>query len=123
MTRVILMGRLTADPDVRQTVTRFTLAVDRKVKTEGQPTADFISIVAFGKQAEFAQKFFHKGIKIALEGRINTGSYKKDGTTIYTTDVIAESFDFCESKKQEPEKQESEFVPIPDNAQMTLPFE
>lgn len=106
MNHVTLMGRLTRDPDVRygqgdgaMQIARYTLAVDRRFKREGQPTADFISCVAFGKSAEFAEKYFHKGIKIAVEGRIQTGSYEKqDGTKVYTTDVIVENQEFAESK-------------------------
>lgn len=106
MNKVILMGRLTSDPDIRQagetTVTRFSLAVDRRYKKDGEQSADFPSIVAFGKTAEFISKYFHKGMKIALEGRIQTGSYtNKDGVKHYTTDVIAEAVEFAESKKEE----------------------
>ena len=102
------MGRLTKDPDIRYSqeanttcVARYTLAVDRKFKQEGQPTADFINCIAFGKLGEFAEKYLHKGVKIAVTGRIQTGSYKnKDGNTVYTTDVIVEEQEFCESKSQ-----------------------
>lgn len=104
MNRVCLCGRLTKDPDVRYTqgaepmaIARYTLAVDRRKKDEN--SADFISCVAFGKSAEFAEKYLHKGIKIAVEGRIRTGSYtNKDGKKIYTTDVVVESTEFAESK-------------------------
>lgn len=101
MNLVVLMGRLTADPDVRYTqeqtaVARFTLAVDR-IKGE----ADFIRCVAFGKSAEFVGKYFSKGSRILLNGRIQTGSYTdKDGKRVYTTDVIADHVEFCESKSQ-----------------------
>lgn len=108
MNRVILMGRLTRDPDIRYSqnnsqmaVARYTLAVDRQTNRnndQGGPTADFIGCVAFGKSAEFAERFLHKGTKIAIEGRIQTGSYQKDGQTIYTTDVIVDRHEFCESK-------------------------
>lgn len=100
------MGRLTKDPDVRYTqgglgIARYTLAVDRRFKKEGEPDADFIGCVAFGKQAEFAEKYFHQGIKIAITGRIQTGSYtNKDGQKVYTTDVVVENQEFAESKKQ-----------------------
>lgn len=103
---VVLMGRLTKDPDVRYTqggigIARYTLAVDRRFKKEGEPDADFIGCVAFGKQAEFAEKYFHHGIKIAITGRIQTGSYtNKDGQKVYTTDVVVENQEFAESKKQ-----------------------
>ena len=99
---------MTKDPDIRYSqganttcVARYTLAVDRKFKQEGQPTADFINCIAFGKLGEFAEKYLHKGTKIAVVGRIQTGSYKnKDGNTVYTTDVVVEEQEFCESKSQ-----------------------
>ena len=100
---VCLVGRLTKDPEEKQagetTVTRFTVAVDRQFKREGEPTADFINCVAFGKTAEFVGKYFTKGKSIGLSGRIQTGSYKnKDGNTVYTTDVVAEKAEFVGSK-------------------------
>lgn len=109
MNKVILMGRLTRDPDVRysgngseggMTIARFTVAVDRRrTGADGQREADFIGCVAFGKQAEFAEKYLHQGSKIALTGRIQTGSYNnKDGQKVYTTDVVAEDMEFAESK-------------------------
>lgn len=106
MNNVVLMGRLTKDPDIRYTqsqeptcVARYTLAVDRRYKRDGEQSADFIPCIAFGKAAEFAEKFFYKGIKIIVNGRIQTGSYtKQDGSKVYTTDVIAENQEFAESK-------------------------
>ncbi len=107
MNKVILMGRLTRDPEVRYSqgenasaVARYTLAVDRRFKREGdQQTADFISCVAFGRAAEFAEKYLRQGIKIAVTGRIQTGSYtNRDGVKVYTTDVIVEEQEFAESK-------------------------
>lgn len=106
MNKVILMGRLTRDPDVRYTqgenpmaIARYTLAVDRRFKREGEATADFISCVAFGKQAEFAEKYFRQGIRIVITGRIQTGSYtNRDGNKVYTTDVVVEEQEFAESK-------------------------
>ena len=106
MNKVILIGRLTRDPEVRYTqgenptaVARYTLAVDRKFKT-GDQTADFINITAMGKNGEFAEKYLKKGIKIAVTGHIQTGSYtNKDGQKVYTTDVVAENIEFVESKK------------------------
>ena len=108
MNKVIMIGRLVKDPDIRYSqganttcVARYTLAVDRKFKQEGQPNADFINCIAFGKLGEFAEKYLHKGTKIAVTGRIQTGSYKnKDGNTVYTTDVVVEEQEFCESKSQ-----------------------
>lgn len=101
MNKVVLMGRLTKDPDIRYTqdntaVARYTLAVDRRSK---EKDADFISCIAFGKAGEFADKYLHKGTKIAVTGRIQTGSYTdKDGKKIYTTDVVIDEQEFCESK-------------------------
>lgn len=104
MNNVVLVGRLTRDPDVRYTdggltIARFSLAVDRRFKKDDGPTADFPNIVAFGKTAEFIEKYFHKGMKIGLQGRIQTGSYEnQEGTKVYTTDVVAENCEFVESK-------------------------
>lgn len=112
MNKVILVGRLTRDPEIRQlegqdpiAMARFTVAVDRRFtrRQEGgdnqQPTADFIGCVAFRKTAEFAGKYLHQGTKVVLEGRIQTGSYtNKEGQKVYTTDVVAENLEFAESK-------------------------
>jgi single-strand DNA-binding protein len=108
MNRVILMGRLTRDPDVRYSqgdnptaVARYTLAVDRRFgrNNDGDQNADFISCVAFGRSAEFAEKYLHQGTKIAITGRIQTGSYtNRDGQKVYTTDVVVEDQEFAESK-------------------------
>lgn len=106
MNKVILMGRLSRDPEVRyggannSAVARFSLAVDRRFKREGdEQTADFINCVAFGKTAEFIEKYAKKGTKFVVEGRIQTGSYtNKDGQKVYTTDVVCESVEFAESK-------------------------
>ena len=106
MNKVILMGRLTRDPEVRYSqgerstaVARYTLAVDRTFKRDGEASADFIGCVAFGRSAEFAEKYFRQGTKIAVVGRIQTGSYvNKDGVKVYTTDVVVEEQEFAESK-------------------------
>lgn len=105
MNKIILVGRLTRDPEIRYSqqsntaVARYTLAVDRPVKREGEPQADFLRCVAFGKTAEFAEQYLQQGIKIAVTGRIQTGSYtNRDGQKVYTTDVVVESQEFCESK-------------------------
>lgn len=106
MNRAILLGRLTKDPDVRRsqgeepvTIARYTLAVDRRQKKQEGQQADFISCVAFGKAGEFAEKYLHKGTKICVSGRIQTGSYtRQDGTKVYTTDVVIEEQEFAESK-------------------------
>lgn len=105
--RVVLKGRLTKDPDIRYTqgeqstaIARFTVAVDRRRRTQNGDTADFISCVAFGKSAEFLEKYFRKGMAIDLEGHIQTGHFnKQDGSTVYTTDVVVDDCTFGESKK------------------------
>ena len=106
MNKVILMGRLTRDPEVRYSsgansmaVARFTLAVDRRFRRDGEASADFISCVSFGKSAEFAEKYFRQGLKVLVTGRIQTGSYtNRDGQKVYTTDVVVEEQEFAESK-------------------------
>lgn len=109
MNKVILMGRLTRDPEVRYSqgerqmaIARYTLAVDRRGRantSNGEQTADFIQCVAFDRSAEFAEKYFHQGTKLVVTGRIQTGSYtNKDGQKVYTTDVIIEDQEFAESK-------------------------
>ena len=106
MNKVILMGRLTRDPDVRYSqgesataVARYTLAVDRRFRRDGDASADFIGCVAFGRQAEFAEKYLRQGTKIAITGRIQTGSYtNREGQKVYTTDVVVEEQEFAESK-------------------------
>ncbi len=106
MNKVILMGRLTRDPEVRYSqganslaVARWTLAVDRRIKKENEPSADFINCVAFGKTAEHAERYYRQGIKIVVCGRIQTGSYtNRDGVKVYTTDVVVEESEFAESK-------------------------
>ena len=134
MNSVQLIGRLTRDPEIRYTdggasIARFGLAVDRRFKHENGADADFINIVSFGKTAEFIEKYFHKGMKIALNGRIQTGSYTdKDGKKVYTTDVVAENVEFCESKgtsanndAQAP-SQNGDFMNVPDGMDEELPF-
>ena len=106
MNKVILMGRLTRDPEVRYSqgdsasaVARYTLAVDRRFRRDGEASADFINCVVFGKQAEFAERYLRQGVKIAVTGRIQTGSYtNRDGQRVYTTDVVIEEQEFAESK-------------------------
>lgn len=117
------MGRLTKDPDVRwssgdnpQSIARYTLAVDRRYKRDDGPTADFIRCVAFGRQGEFADKYLRQGTKIAISGRIETGSYtNRDGQRVYTTEVVVEEHDFCESKKKDEEEDFRKAPPKPDN--------
>lgn len=131
MNKVHLIGRLTRDVEARymqdQTcVARYTLAVDRRFKKDGEQTADFIHCVVFGKNGEFAEKYLKKGTKIAVAGRIQTGSYtNKDGVKVYTTDVIVEEQEFCESKNTSiaPEPKATDgFMSIPDGVDEELPF-
>lgn len=135
MNKVLLIGRLVKDPDVRYSqgqepmaVARYTLAVDRAIKKDREQTADFISCVAFGKNGEFAEKYLHKGTKIAIEGRIQTGSYEKDGRKVYTTDIVVEHHEFCESRNASGTSGNSApdadgFVSIPDSVEdEALPF-
>ena len=150
MNKVILMGRLTRDPEVRYSqgennlaIARYTLAVDRRFqRNNSDQTADFISCVAFGKAGEFAEKYFRQGIKIAITGRIQTGSYtNKDGVKVYTTEVVVEEQEFAESKNASqsngvgsvssvntphptPSAASGEgFMDIPDSIDDELPFE
>ena len=140
MNKVILMGRLTRDPDIRYTqsnsaqeqtcIARYSLAVNRRFNRDGEQKADFISCVAFGRQAEFAEKYLRKGTKIVLAGRIQTGSYtNRDGQKVYTTDVVVEEQEFAESKtagqtvQQNPASvSEDGFMEIPDGLEEELPF-
>lgn len=137
MNKVILIGRLTKDPEVRYSnemaIARATIAVDRKYKKEGEQSADFVSIVAFSKIAEFFEKYLRKGTKIALDGRIQTGSYtNKDNVKVYTTDVVVENVEFAESKNAKndnlTDKNEnnafsaSDFMAVPDGLDEELPF-
>ena len=104
--RVVLVGRLTRDPELRKTqsgtsVCSFTMAVGRRVSTQGQPDADFINCVVFGKSAEFTERYFRQGMRVVVCGRIQTGSYvNKDGQKVYTTDIIVDDQEFADSKGQ-----------------------
>ena len=151
MNKVVLMGRLTRDPEVRYSqgensmaIARYTLAVDRRTSRtsqDGEATADFINCVAFGRNGEFAEKYLRKGTKILLEGRIQTGSYtNKDGQKVYTTEVVAENHEFAESKNggqqggssypsggsmsapSQPSGAGDGFMNIPDGIEEELPF-
>ena len=139
MNKVILMGRLTRDAEVRYSqgenataIARFSLAVDRRYRRENQDqTADFINCVAFGKTGEFLEKFGRKGTKFVVEGRIQTGSYtNKEGQKVYTTDVVVEQVEFAESKKAADDAAGSMptsapgdgFMNIPDGIDEELPF-
>lgn len=138
MNKVILMGRLTRDPEVRYSqgaqplaIARYTLAVDRRGSKQGEQSADFINCVAFGKNGELAEKYLHQGTKIVVTGRIQTGSYtNRDGQKVYTTDVVAEEQEFAESKRNTQPAPEPApaggyegFMNIPDNVEDEgLPF-
>ena len=148
MNRVILMGRLTRDPNIsysqggdNMAIARFTLAVDRRGRRQDgadQQTADFIGCVCFGRQAEFAEKYLRQGTKVAVTGRIQTGSYtNKDGQKVYTTDVVLDDIEFAESKnsqggdsnysysapaRPEPSAAGDGFMNIPDGIDEELPF-
>ena len=146
MNKVILIGRLTRDPEVRYSqgteplaIARYTLTVERRHKTDEQ-SADFISCIAFGKAGEFAEKYLKQGTKMAITGRIQTGSYtNKDGNKVYTTDVVVEEQEFAESKSSREERDEAaaraagytdrpipspegEFMSIPEGIANDLPF-
>lgn len=140
MNKVILFGRLTKDTETRVSqgdnptyITRYTLAVDRRFKRDGEPSADFINCVAFGKSAEFAEKYFFKGMKVAITGRLQTGSYtNKEGQKVYTTDVVIEEQEFAESKQSNEQHHEQSvpsssagdgFVKIPNGDIDELPFQ
>jgi single-strand DNA-binding protein len=141
MNKVILMGRLTRDPEVRYSqgesqmaVARYTLAVNRRYTKDGEQQADFISCVAFGKMAETAEKYFKQGTKLVVTGRIQTGSYtNKEGNKVYTTDVVVEDQEFAESKnsggassspagRPEPGNAADGFMSIPEGIEEDLPF-
>jgi len=139
MNKVVLMGRLTRDPDVRYSqgekplaIARFVLAVDRRFKRDGEPTADFINCLVFGKLAEIAEKYFRQGMRITVSGRIQTGSYtNKDGVKVYTTEVVIEEQEFAESKKSsennaaagnQQQPGSDGFMNIPDGIDEELPF-
>ncbi len=142
MNKVMLIGRLTREPEVRYTqgdkpmaIARYTLAVDRRFKRDGDDSADFIPCVVFGKGGEFAEKYLKKGTKIAVCGRIQTGSYtNKYGNKVYTTDVIVEEQEFAESKAQGGQQNTQRggqqkkddpydgFMNIPDGIDESLPF-
>ena len=138
MNKVILMGRLTRDPNIsytqgneQMTIARFNLAVNRRYSQEGQQSADFISCVAFGKTAEFCERYAHQGTKLVVEGRIQTGSYtNKDGNKVYTTEVVVENTEFAESKgagehtgsRTESGTDTDGFMAIPDGVDDGVPF-
>lgn len=137
MNKVVLVGRLTRDPEVRYTqgdkplaICRYTLAVDRRFKKENEQNADFIQCLLFGKSAEFAEKYFRQGLRISVSGRIQTGSYtNKDGVKVYTTEVVVEEQEFAESRKEQNQNGYEGSAPggdgfmnIPDGIDEELPF-
>lgn len=149
MNKVVLVGRLTRDPDVwysqgekSTAICRYTLAVDRRFKRENEQNADFISCIVFGKSAEFAEKYFRQGLRISVSGRIQTGSYtNKDGVKVYTTEVVVEEQEFAESRREQDQNNYGQnnfgrnqndhgegspggdgFVNIPDGIDEELPF-
>lgn len=137
MNKAIIIGRMTRRADIRYTqgenqtcIARFTLAVNRKFAKEGEKSADFISCIAFGKIAEFLERYGDKGIKFVVEGRIQTGSYtNKDGRTVYTTDVVVEQVEFAESKSSNAAADQNRNIPpeegfmeIPEGIEEELPF-
>ena len=133
MNKVQLVGRLYKDVDIRYTdggssIAKFGIACDRRFKTDGQPTADFISCIAFGKTAEFIEKYFKKGMRIGVSGRIQTGSYdNKDGQKVYTTDVVIEEAEFVESKgtatpSEDTKKSDDGFMAVDEIGDEELPF-
>ena len=143
LNKVILMGCLTRDPEVRYSqgekatcVAKYTLAVNRRFHREGEQDADFINCVAFGKQGEFAEKYLKQGTKIVISGRIQTGSYtNRDGVKVYTTDVVIEEQEFAESKKAaetsstpqntqgvKSNPEDDGFMTIPEGVEEELPF-
>ena len=143
LNKVILMGRLTRNPEVRYSqgekatcVARYTLAVNRRFHREGEQDADFINCVAFGRQGEFAEKYLKQGTKIVISGRIQTGSYtNRDGVKVYTTDVVIEEQEFAESKKAaetsstpqntqgvKSNPEDDGFMTIPEGVEEELPF-
>lgn len=145
MNKVILLGRLVREPETRyggandsMAVCRYTLAVDKKFKKDGEATADFINCISFGKTAEFAEKYFAKGLRVAVSGRIQTGSYtNRDGQKVYTTDVVVEEHEIAQSRSEASDQQERNrqpetspygedkdngFMNIPDGIDDELPF-
>lgn len=138
MNKVILMGRLTRDPDVRYStgdnlaIARYTLAVDRRFRRDGEAAADFINCVTFGRAAEFAEKYLRQGTKIAVSGRIQTGNYtNRDGHKVYTTEIVVEEQEFAEGKnagsgsshsQPAPETDPDSFMNIPEGIEEEMPF-
>ena len=129
MNRVILMGRLTRDPEVRYSsgensmaVSRYTLAIDRAIKKQGEQSADFINCVAFSKAAEFAEKYFRQGMRVLVSGRIQTGSYtNKEGQKVYTTEVIIDTQEFADSKGENTKATSNHSTSVDSDGFMNIP--
>lgn len=136
MNKAIMIGRLTRDPDIRYTqgenqtaIARFSLAVDRRWKREGEPDADFFNCTAFGRQAEFVEKYLKQGTKIAITGRVQNDNYTdRNGQKVYSVQIIVEEMEFAESKNAEAGQQERPsytgdgFMAIPEGTEDELPF-
>ena len=127
MNKVIMMGRLTKDPEIftgNSNVAKYSIAVDRKFKRDNDPTADFFNCVSFGKQAEFVQNYLHKGTKIVVAGRIENDSYtSKDGVKKTNTQIIVEDVEFAESKSADaPKEKPNDFLSVPEGLIESLPF-
>jgi single-strand DNA-binding protein len=128
MNKVIMMGRLTKDPDITNTtngtvIAKYNIAVDRKFKRDGDPDADFFSCTSFGKQAEFVEKYLKKGTKVVITGRVQNNNYTdKNGQKVYGTVLMVEEIEFAESKKAEGtnEEKQDDFINVPDDSD--LPF-
>ena len=131
MNKVILMGRFTRDPEIRYSqgenstaVARFSIAVDRRLKREGEPDADFFNCTCFGKQAEFVEKYLHKGTKVVISGRIQNDNYtNKDGQMVYSVRIMVDEIEFAESAKRSGvQSQDDGFMNIPEGMEEELPF-
>lgn len=129
MNKIILMGRLTKNPEVSHSTSgnafaRYDLAVDRKFKKEGEPDADFFSLVSFGKQAEFVEKYLQKGTKVVISGRLQNNNYtNKEGQKVYGVQIITEEVEFAESKKNnDNSNQDADFLSVPEGLVEELPF-
>lgn len=130
MNKCYFMGRLVRDPEIRYTISdqpvpvaHYTLAIDRRTKREGEPSADFLDFVAYGKAAEFTEKYLKKGIKVVVTARCQRRSYEKDGRKIYVIEFVVEDQEFAESKRAaEGEPASNDFMQIPDGEQGELPF-
>ena len=128
MNKVILMGRLVKDPEVTvsangTSIAKFSIAVDRKFKREGEPEADFFNCVSFGNQAQFIENYLHKGTKVVATGRIQNNNYtNKEGRKVYDVRIMVEEIEFAESKGESKEEKKNDFINIPEGLTEELPF-